>query len=294
MKLTAVCCTLAILFSLSCNTSNHNLPESGYIKFQDARIYYESHGKGEPILLLHAGFLNTDMWKHQVPELSNHYRVITIDLPGHGRTENDTVRLPPAQVLHALMDSLQLKQASLVGVSMGAASVTDFVISHPERVKKVVLVASGVNGWEKYFKLDTLITQYLDSLFGALDKRDTARAAEVFTRVWFDGPYRSPEQVNDTVRRYIYEATLGNMKKHKVRGWPILSDPPAIETIGTIKNPLLIIDGDQDMPYIGQACNYIHQKVAGSKRLTIPGTGHMLNMEAPAEFNKAVLDFLKE
>jgi pimeloyl-ACP methyl ester carboxylesterase len=83
------------------------------------------------------------------------------------------------------------------------------------------------------------------------------------------------------------------MQSHHVRGWPIFAEPPAIENISKIKLPLLIIDGDKDIPYIGKACSFIQQNVAGSKRITIPGTGHMLNMEAPEAFNKTVLDFLK-
>jgi 3-oxoadipate enol-lactonase len=294
MKLITSCCLVAFLLLMGCNsTPETKEPQTGYIKLDSATIYYESYGEGEPLLLLHAGFLNTDMWKAQMPEFSKHYRVIALDLPGHGRTENDTFRWRPASDINAILDTLKIQKTSVIGVSLGAACATDFIIAHPERVNKAVLVASGIYGWDKKFKVDTMATQYITNLFAELEHGDTAAAAEIFTRVWFDGPFRSPKEVNDTARRYIYETTLSNMKKHKVRGWPILNEPPAIERLSGIKLPLFIIDGDKDMPYIGKACSYIQQQVAGSKRITIPGTGHMVNMEAPEAFNKAVLDFLK-
>lgn len=288
---------LLAMLAISCQMRIPYPAHEGFIQAGNAKIYYESGGSGNnemPVILLHAGFLDANMWKGQVQELSKHFPVVAIDIPGHGRTENDTIRLLPADFIKAVMDSLKIPKASVIGVSFGGACATDFIIAHPERVNKAVLVAPGLNGWERKFPLDSLLNNYITSFFGTLEKKDTVAAAEIFTRTWFDGPYRTPQQVNDTLRRYIYETTLGNMQKHHVRGWPIFAEPPAIENISKINLPVLIIHGDKDMPSIDSITAYLEKNIRGARRMVIAGTGHMLNMEAPGQFNKAVIDFLKQ
>lgn len=293
MKTIAICCLAAILLA-GCAAPGDPDTKSGTIKLHGGDVYYESHGKGEPILLLHAGFQNTDMWRHQVPELSKHYQVITIDLPGHGKTQSDTLRMSPPHFISEILDSLGLKKTSIAGVSLGASCVMDFIIAHPERVNKVMLVSTGIVGWEHHFDSDTTVGKFIASFFAHLDKKDTAAAAEGFTRFWFDGPFRSPQEVNDTVRKYIYESTLYNLRRHTFNEWPRFEDTAAIDRLPSIKLPLLVIDGDKDVPHISKTCGYIQKTVPGARRITIKNAGHMLNMESPAEFNKAVLDFLKQ
>ncbi|MGB8193343.1 MAG: alpha/beta hydrolase [Chitinophagaceae bacterium] len=296
MKLTSFICLLVILLAQGCTMRAPLGHDKGYIRMGKDSIYYESTRPGtksETVLLLHAGFLNTEMWRKQVPEFSRSYYTVAIDIPGHGRSGNDTNRLRPSDFIKAVMDSLHISKASIIGVSLGASCVTDFIIAHPERVNKAILVASGLNGWEKKFAFDTTINEYISSFFDALEIHDTVKAAEIFTRVWFDGPYRSPAQVNDSARKYIYNTTLDNMRKHHVRGWPIFDEPPAIDRLSGIKMPVLVIHGDKDMPLITRTCTYIEQNIRGAKRVLIPGVGHMLNMENPAKFNEIVLDFLK-
>lgn len=293
---------LIILLSPGCRSQPKSAvykQEKGFIKLGDSKIYYERGGgngnRTDTLILLHAGFLNADMWRAQVPEFARHFQIVAIDIPGHGRTQNDTIRLLPADFIKAVMDSLKISRASLIGVSFGAACATDFVIAHPDRVNKLVLVAAGINGWETRFpRGDTTVRLYLSALLGALANQDSAHAAEVFTQYWFDGPYRTPRQVNDTARRYIYQTTLANIKNHKVRGWPIFAEPPAIEDVSKIKKPVLVIHGDKDMQHINTTSAYLENNIQGAKRIMIPNTGHMLNMEAPAAFNKAVLDFLTD
>ncbi|HYE54322.1 MAG TPA: alpha/beta hydrolase [Chitinophagaceae bacterium] len=293
-QLALLSCILSLLIITGCKTNRTITKETGFIPMGDTRIYYESAGEGDALLLVHAGFQDVVMWSAQVPELSKRYRVITIDVPGHGRTQNDTIRSYPADFIRTVLDSLHISKASVAGVSLGASCVTDFVLAHPERVNKVILVAAGVNGWDRKFKLDSVVIAYFESFFAALEKKDTTGAAELFTKFWCDGPKRTPQQVQDTIRNYVYQTTLANMQQHKIRGWPVLAEPPAIERLHQWQPPLLIIDGDQDVPYIHEACSYIQSTVPGSKRISIPNTGHMLNMEDPKAFNKAVLDFLRQ
>jgi 3-oxoadipate enol-lactonase len=295
MKIAAITCFFIILLA-GCRMRIPYPSEEGFIQMGNSKIYFErgnSYGSSaDPVLLLHAGFLDAKMWKAQVQDFSKHFPVVAIDIPGHGRSENDTIRYLPEDFIITILDSLKISKISLVGVSFGASCATDFAIAHPERVNKIVLAAPGISGWERKFPLDSLMNGYINTFFDALGKKDSTGAAEIFTRSWFDGPHRTPQQVNDSARRYIYETVLSNIKKHKVRGWPKFSEPPAIESLSKIKAPVLIVYGDKDMPFINSTTAYLEKNISNAKRIMIPGTGHMLNLEAPEQFNKAVIDFI--
>ena len=244
--------------------------------------------------MLHAGFTNVDMWKHQMPMLSQQFRVITIDLPGHGKTVDDTTGLYPSAFITAVLDSLHLTKASIAGVSLGASCVMDYIIAHPERIEKAILVSSGIVGWHRADQPDSLVSQFINSFFTSFNGGDTTGAAEKFTKFWFDGPLRSAQQVNDSARRYIYESTLYNLRHHSFSGWPRFADTAVATRLSGIRLPVQLIDGDQDVPVITAANDHMMQNIPRARRTTIPGAGHMLNMEAPAEFNTIVLEFLQD
>src|SRR5689334_12834676 len=96
---------LSFFPSLLCTTAN-NEGSSGTIRAGNYNIYYERAGKGEAILLLHAGLQEHTMWKDQVAVLSKQYEVITPDLPYHGKTTGIDTNILAADVLKILLDSL--------------------------------------------------------------------------------------------------------------------------------------------------------------------------------------------
>ena len=295
LSMKVVCYFLIACCLWSCaviNTSDTSVLK-GYIPVKDSKLYYESVGKGDPVILLHAGFLDHEMWEAQVKALKDNYKVITLDMPAHGLSERGVDTFLMKDALLTVMDSLSIQKASWMGLSLGAVVLTDFIISHPDRVNKAILVSPGINGYELKYQLDTFAKQYYPELVNALEKKDSAGAAEVFTRYWADGPFRAPTAMNTAVRNYVYNTTLATIYKFKVSGWPRLQRPPAIERIHEISVPLLVIAGDKDIPYILEASNVLVKAVPGSRKIIIPNVAHMLNMEKPNAFNEAVLQFLK-
>ena len=80
-----------------------------------------------------------------------------------------------------------------------------------------------------------------------------------------------------------------------MEGWPLLQNhPPAIESLSNILMPVLVINGDKDLPYLLENSAWLAKTIPGAKRITIKDVAHMLNMEKPGDLNKAILDFLKE
>lgn len=265
----------------------------GKVRAGNFTVYYERHGKGAPLLLLHAGLQDHRMWAQQVEALAAQYEVITPDLPYHGQTTGLDTTLLAADVINLLLDSLGIPRASVAGLSMGSMVALDFVIAHPARVDKAVLMAPGLNGYERDHVLDSLSMAWDARFDQALQEKDTVRAAVEFTKTWATGIYRSGDSLQAPFYQYVYRTTLVNLRKHKLAGWPRLQrHPPAIDGLGTIQAPVLIIDGDKDLPLIGACSDYLARHIRGARRVKLKGVAHMLNLERPAEVNKLLLDFL--
>lgn len=266
--------------------------KKGFIKAKSLNIYYEVTGKGLPVFLLHAGLQDNRMWDKQIPALAKDHQVITLDLPAHGKTTGWDTTFFMADILKAVMDSLKISKAAFAGLSFGAVCATDIALKYPERVSKVVFMAPGLLGWDKVIQMDSISKAVLDTLDRAFKGKDLVQQAEIFTRVWCDGPFRKPGQVNKSAREYIYTTTLKNLKLHADDYWPRFSDTKAAEHIGVISVPVLIVVGSKDVPLIGNACAYLKKTIKNARLIEIPNVAHMLNMEESVALNKALNAFL--
>lgn len=276
---------------LSCSDTKE---KTGYIRAGALNVYYAERGQGPAVVLVHAGFQTSTMWKDQVQALKEDFRVITIDLPAHGKTTGKDSSFLIQDVLLRVLDSLGVEKASLVGLSLGTVCLQDFALAYPDRVEKLVLIAPGIHGFEQYQPVDSLTLSWYPEMQEALDKRDTVKAARIFTQAWAEGPYRSADSLKAPVSRYVFEATLDNMRMHKISGWPVLrKDPPAFARLSSIKAPVLIIHGNQDLPYINEASRYLEKTIPNARRVLLTDVAHMLNMEKPEEVNRLILQFLQ-
>lgn len=234
------------------------------------------------------------MWGEQVKALSLQYIVITPDLPFHGKTTGIDTTLLAQDVLKILLDSLHIQKVSIAGLSMGASVAQDFIIAYPQRVNKAFLIATGINGHDKIHPVDSVSMDWYHHFARALQEKDTAGAAVEFTKAWAEGIYRRGDSLKAPVSRYVYSTTLSNLRLHKMQGWPLLQNhPPAVESLASVRVPVLIIEGDKDLPYIAITSQYLEKNIPGARRVVIKGVAHMLNMEKPKELNKLMLDFLK-
>jgi pimeloyl-ACP methyl ester carboxylesterase len=115
-----------------------------YAKINGLDLYYEEHGSGEPLVLLHGGIHAGEMFGAILPQLSADRRVITVDLQGHGHTADIDRPLRPelmAGDIAALIEHLGLEQADVMGYSLGGAVALRTAIQHPERVRRLVVVS---------------------------------------------------------------------------------------------------------------------------------------------------------
>jgi pimeloyl-ACP methyl ester carboxylesterase len=110
-------------------------------------------------------------------------------------------------------------------------------------------------------------------------------------RMWVDGPHRSADQVDPTVRQRVSEMNR-RLLDAPDEGTPIPLNPPAVDQLGDVRAPTLVLFGDQDQPDVVAGSEGIAREVPGARSALIPNAAHMVNMEQPETFNRLVLDFL--
>jgi pimeloyl-ACP methyl ester carboxylesterase len=128
---------------------------TGYAPVNGLKMYYEIHGSGEPVVLLHGAFMAvTDDWLVWTNELAKTRKVISVDMQGHGRTADiarDITYENLSDDIVALLDYLKIPSADIVGYSLGGGVALLTAIRHPEKVRKVVSISAPIrrDGWVK-------------------------------------------------------------------------------------------------------------------------------------------------
>ncbi len=126
--------------------------KTGYALVNGLNLYYESHGTGEPLILLHGGLGATEMFGEVLPLLSKTRRVIAVDLQAHGRTadiDRPMTFEAMADDIAALMKHLEIERADVMGYTLGGVVALRIAVRHPDMVRKLVLVsiAFRLDGW---------------------------------------------------------------------------------------------------------------------------------------------------
>ena len=121
-------------------------PQTGYAPVNGLRMYYEIHGKGQPVVLLHGSFMTiTTNWPEMIARLSKTRQVIAVEMQGHGRTadiERDFSYENLSDDVAALLDYLKIPKADLIGYSLGGGVAMLTAIRHPDKVRKVVSISA--------------------------------------------------------------------------------------------------------------------------------------------------------
>ncbi len=255
-------------------------------------VYYEIAGEGPTVVLGHAGFLDSRMWDDQWAALAAHYRVVRYDMQGYGQSSPAQGSVDRRSELHALLQHLDIERAHLVGSSLSGATFLDFALEHPDRVASLVTVNVAPSG----FDMQGEPPRYLMEMFEAGQQGDLDRVSELQLRIWLDGMYREPDQVDATLRQ---RAAVMNRGPVQNATWFVADmqplnplDPPAATRLDAIACPTLIIDSTLDHPEVQRAATEMVRLIPHAQRATIADAAHVPNMEQPAEFNRLVLDFL--
>jgi pimeloyl-ACP methyl ester carboxylesterase len=152
MKLFKSTKAIILLAVIGCLTMKAVGQAKGHADVNGIKLYYEIHGSGQPLVLLHGGFGMIEMFGANLTELASKHRVIAVDLQGHGRTADINRPISPefmADDIAALLKYLKIEKADIMGYSLGGMVALQTVIRHPQLIRKAVIVSTPFKreGW---------------------------------------------------------------------------------------------------------------------------------------------------
>jgi pimeloyl-ACP methyl ester carboxylesterase len=268
--------------------------ESGFLELDGGRIYYEVEGEGHPLLLIHGGLGSLRMWDDQVSAFAERYRVIRYDTRGFGRTETDEVEFTNRGDAAAVLDHVGAASAYVVGQSRGGMIALDLALDQPERVDALVSVAGGVGGYQEPQLPEGSKPPPWEEMERLWESKEWDALAELETQVWVDGWGQPTERVDPGLRRKVRGWILTNYEAGKGEGKPQPLDPPAVQRLGDLSVPTLVLIGQADEAGSVLAERHLAASVANARAVEFPNVAHMIQLEEPERFNQLVLDFLAE
>jgi 3-oxoadipate enol-lactonase len=285
-----------LLLFLNCSEENHITQkekvsplETGFIDVGKTQLYYEEMGTGHPLILIHGGLLDCRMWDDQFEAFAKEFRVIRFDVRNHGNSKGVPDAFKHYEDLRKIFEHLNIQKAALLGLSLGGRIAIDFAIAYPEKTTAIILASPGASGYE--FKSDAF-KKNNEQLQKAFREGNIESGIEYFQQAWTDGPYREPDEIDPAVRNKVRSMAFNTLEEWENESVMEELEPPAIDRLHEIQTPTLAIVGDLDMPGILEIVDSVIKNVPGAEKVVIQGAAHMVNMERPKEFNKAVLKFL--
>ncbi|WP_194787898.1 alpha/beta fold hydrolase [Pseudomonas sp. UFMG81] len=247
-------------------------------------LHYQEHGQGEPLVLLHGLGSSSQDWELQVPEFSRHYRVILMDIRGHGQSSKPRKGYQIktfSEDLLALLRHLGTGPVHFVGLSMGGMVGFQLAVDHPECLRSLCIVNSAPEvkrrtrsdwlWWLKRWGLAHLLS---------VETVGKGLAARLFPK---------PEQAE--LRRKMAERWARNDKRAYLKSFNAIVDWGVQERIGQIRCPTLVIAADHDYTPIPLKERYV-ALMPHARLVVIDDSRHATPLDQPEVFNRTLLQFL--
>jgi 3-oxoadipate enol-lactonase len=258
-------------------------------------IAYDREGpRGElPIVLLHAGVADRGMWDPIWPELTAERDVIRVDLRGFG----DSTARPTAAVSHprdalGTLSEIGVDRSHMVGASFGAGVAVEIALTRPPAVASLLLAAPGGS---LLAEVTPDLRAFFDAESAALESGDIDAAVEANLSWWVEGTRRSADQVDPAIRERVRHmqrralevtADWADVEEHEL-------DPPALDRLGEIEVPVLVLVGGLDLDTVHDAAARVVAGIAGARRVDWPDAGHLPSLENPAAFAGLLREWVK-
>ncbi len=273
-----------------------------FAKINGIEICYEVFGAGYPIVLIQGFGARKEGFKCQVPALSKHFKVITFDNRGAGKTERVSEPYTMetlANDIKELLNFLEIKKTHILGTSMGGIIAQQFALQHSEYVDKLILV-NTVSGTPDNVGLELLKNNRLEQL--ELIKKDPEKAFWDNAYIWFYHKYR--KELKATPKKKFFGIWSA---EDEIRESTILMPTPrdielqieamkgfnTLERLHEIKSPSLLLAASHDRICSKSNIEEMHKRIPNSVLMVIEKAGHESPKTRTSEVNKIIIDFLK-
>ena len=256
-------------------------PTTGYAPVNGLKMYYEVHGNGEPVVLLHGAFMTiTNNWNGWIEELAKTRKVIAIEMQGHGRTADiarDMTSENLADDVAALLGYLRIPRADLIGYSMGGGVAMQCAVRHPDQVRKVVVLSSP-------FRRDGVVKEGADALKNL--------SPELFIGSPLEADYKKLSPTPDDFPKFVKHMVAAMSKGHDLDAAKLKGTPA----------PMFFIFGDADGIRLEHVAEMFRLKGGGihgdikpppaSRLAILPAATHVTLTERMRDIVPMVNDFL--
>lgn len=251
------------------------------------QLFFKEHGQGRAIVLLHGLFGSSDNWHYVAMQLSEQFRVFSLDLRNHGQSpHSDEMNYSlMANDVAEFLDSKEIETATVVGHSLGGKTAMQFALQFPKRTEKLIVEDMAPRAYASVYENFMVAMLALD-----LSKYQTRQQVEEAL---------APEIPDLTLRRFLLK-NLGRNSDGKFF-WKIYLDGirknaaqlrAPISSSKPFEKPTLFIRGEKSDYVRAEDEKGIHQLFPNAKIETIAGSGHWVHSEKPEEFMRAVREFL--
>jgi len=268
-----------------------NPSDSGFVSRPGAEIYYEVTGSGPAVVFAHGLGGNHMSWFQQVPYFARKYTCVTFAQRGFAPSRLATGGPDPgmyADDLAALLDHLQLKEARLVAQSMGGWTCLEYSLRHPERVKSLVLAATG--GTADLNTLDGASRQKIEDWFQAQRGAD-----ESLFRRGIHPAAGERMAMEQPALHFLYreiDALSRGLDKNALRAKLGAARNVPVSKLKALRMPVLFVSGDEDIVFPPPAAAALAAVVPGARLERVPEAGHSVYFERAAKFNEIIGEFL--
>ncbi|MCR4297888.1 MAG: alpha/beta fold hydrolase [Gallionella sp.] len=275
-----------------------------------AALHVDSYGSGAPLLLIHGWGMHGGMWGGVAERLAEHFRVLAVDLPGHGFSASNVGWVERSETHHApdiddgyrcaqpiLLETVEALSAqfdeplTVCGWSLGGQVALRWALRHPQQISRLVLVASTPcfvrrPGWECAMAAEKLAE------FAAALQQDYALTLQRFLALQVRGSERERELLVALRSALLSrgEPDLGALQA----GLEILRDCDLRSALPSIRQPALVIGGERDTLTPPLAAHYLAAQLPDARLVAIKGAAHAPFLSHPDEFMKHLTSFLHE
>jgi 3-oxoadipate enol-lactonase len=261
------------------------------VKVGDINMYYEVHGKGEPLVLIPGLTVNVDWFFMHIPVFSREYRVVAFDNRGAGRSDAPDVPYSMemmADDLAGLLDAIGIKSAHIWGGSMGGAIAQQFALRHPKMVKSLILLCTGIGASHRIRQSDPEVIESFSNP-RVLPPEESARQ---MLRIMISQKYLNDN--NEWVKKMIWK-----MLEHpatpqgSIRQMQAAFGAETYDKLPDIKAPTLVIHGEADRINPVEYARILASRIPNAELTILEKMGHGFMWEAFEDSNRIILDFLK-
>lgn len=257
-----------------------------YFDNDGCQLHYEDYGHGTPVLLIHGLGSSTLDWEFQIPVLSAHYRVLALDVRGHGRSDKPHGRyriVDFADDVAALIEHLQLPPVHLVGISMGGMIGFQLGVDQPHLLRSLTIVNSApqVKARNLRERLE-IAKRWLLARLLPLETLAKALGKLLFPR---------PEQAE--LRQKVEQRWPRNDKRAYLASLDAIIGWGVRERLQRITCPTLVISADHDYTPVESKQAYVTE-LPDARLQVIDNSRHATPLDQPQRFNTVLLDFLAE